>query len=248
MVTSYRPRGDGPFPWIVFNHGAAVSVQANREIGRNRNLPLMREWVQRGYAVLVPVRRGYGASGGAAFGDARGSCNRPGYRASGEGASLDVLATVNWARTQRDLDSRRWMLVGQSAGAFASIYAASKRPAGLTAVLAFAPGRGGDPDLRPGEPCAPEQMAALFKSVAPLIEVPVLWFYAANDEFFNVRVQKLWFDSFREGGGRGDLVVAPPFPERRGHGVFTSARGAPLWKPAVTAFFASQRVDLPFPP
>ena len=152
VVTSFRPRGDGPFPWIVLSHGTAVTREANLAIGRNRNLPVTSEWVRRGYAVLVPIRRGYGASVADTFGDKRGSCEAPAYRAAGEGAALDLLATVKWAKTHRDLDPKRWLLAGQSAGGFASIYTASKRPSGLLAVLAFSPGRGGDADARPVNP------------------------------------------------------------------------------------------------
>lgn len=247
VVTSFRPRGAGPFPWVVVSHGTAATPEANRAIDRNRNLPLTREWVRRGYAVFVPVRRGYGASGGKSFGDSYGKCSSgPDFRRAGEGAALDLLATVEWAKAQRDLDAKRWLLVGQSAGGFASIYTASKRPAGLVAVLAFAPGRGGRPDTHPGETCASDRMAELFASIAPQIAVPVLWFYAENDEFIGPRVQKLWFEAFRSTGGRGELVVVPPFPGRRGHSVFTAPAGVPLWTAAVAAFFKTQGLALPF--
>jgi dienelactone hydrolase len=246
VVTSFRPRGSGPFPWIVHSHGSAGTVAENRAIGRNRSLGLARQWVQRGYAVVVPVRRGYGASGGK-FGDSYGGCSGPAdFRRAGEGAALDLLATVEWAKAQPDLDAKRWLLAGQSAGGFASIYTASKRPAGLAAVLAFAPGRGGRPDTHPGEGCASDRMAELFAAIAPQIAVPVLWFYAENDEYFGPRVAKLWFESFRAAGGRGELVVVPPFPERRGHGVFSSPAGVPIWTAAVAAFFKSQGLGLPF--
>jgi dienelactone hydrolase len=96
--------------------------------------------------VLVPVRRGYGASGGEKLGDDYGGCRRPDFRRAGEAAAMDLLATVEWAKGQRDLDMKRWLLVGQSAGGFASIFTASKHPDGLVAALAFSPGRGGDPD------------------------------------------------------------------------------------------------------
>jgi len=89
-------------------------------------------------------------------------------------------------------------------------------------------------------------MARLFASIAPQIAVPVLWFYAANDAYLGPRVQKLWFESFRSAGGRGELVVVPPFPERRGHGVFPALAGIPLWTNAVARFFKSQAVGLPF--
>jgi len=247
VVTSFRPRGEGPFPWIVLSHGTAATREANRALGRYRPLNPVREWVRRGYAVLVPVRRGYGASGGEKFGDSYGSCSRPDFRRAGEGAALDLLATVEWAKAQGDLDAKRWLLVGQSAGGFASIYTASKRPDGLVAVLAFAPGRGaGDPDKSRGEPCGSDRMAELFASIAPQIAVPVLWFYAENDGLLGPRVQKLWFESFRSAGGRGELVVTPPFPHARGHGVFPSSAGTPIWTASVAALFSSQGLALPF--
>lgn len=247
VVTSFRPQGAGPFPWIVLSHGTATTAEANRALGRYRPLHPVREWVKRGYAVLVPVRRGYGASGGERFSDAYGSCRNPDFRRAGEGGAADLLATVAWAKAQGDLDPDRWLLVGQSAGGFASIYTASKRPAGLAAVLAFAPGRGGDPDKRRGEPCGSEQLAQLLASIAPQIAVPVLWFYAENDEYIGPRVQKLWFESFRAAGGRGELVVIAPFPGARGHGVFPAPAGKALWTPAVADFYRTQRLGLPFP-
>ena len=246
VMTSFRPLGKGPYPWIILSHGTAVTIEANRALGRYRPLHPISEWIKRGYAVLVPVRRGYGASGGPHLGDDYGSCAKPDYRRAGEGAALDLLATLEWARSQRDLDPGHWMLVGQSAGAFASIYTASKHPAGLVAVLAFAPGRGGNPDTRPGEPCGSDLVATLFASIAPRITVPVLWFYAENDQFIGKRVQRLWFDSFRAAGGAGELVVVPPFPAARGHGVFPSDAGTPLWTAAVGRFFTSQHLAMPF--
>jgi dienelactone hydrolase len=246
VVTSYRPRAWGPLPWIVMNHGTATTAEANRTIGRYRSLNPIREWVHRGYAVVVPVRRGYGASGGDKFGDSYGSCNRPDFQRAGEGAAADILAAVQWAKTQTDIDPKRWLLVGQSSGGFASIYTASKRPDGLVAVLAFAPGRGGRPDTHPGLPCAPDPLAKLFASVAPKIAVPVLWFYAQNDEFIGPAAAKLWFESFHGAGGRGDFVMIPPFPQNRGHGVYPSAAGTPLWTAAVATFFHAHQIALPF--
>ncbi|MEO8133337.1 MAG: CocE/NonD family hydrolase [Betaproteobacteria bacterium] len=246
VVTSFRPHGAGPFPWLVLSHGTGPSLQANRAIGRYRPLNPVREWVNRGYAVLVPVRRGYGASGGDRLADDYGTCRRPDFRHAGEAAAQDLLATVDWAKAQRDLDPKRWLLVGQSAGGFASIYTASKRPEGLVAVLAFAPGRGGDQQKRRGEPCAADRMAELIASITPQIAVPVLWFYAENDELFGPPTQKLWFESFRAAGGRGELVVVPPFPERSGHGVFPASAGVPLWTAAVARFYQAQRLGLPF--
>src|SRR5262249_265987 len=143
------------------SHGTATTPEANRKIGRWRALTPIREWVKRGFAVIVPVRRGYGASGGDAFGDSYGTCRSPDFRRAGEGAAVDLLATIDWAKTQRDLDPRRWLLVGQSAGGFASIYTVSKHPDGLVAVLPLPPPRparraaGGVPTPPRGCPACP---------------------------------------------------------------------------------------------
>jgi hypothetical protein len=59
-------------------------------------------------------------------------------------------------------------------------------------------------------------------------------------------VQRMWFESFRAARGRGELVVIPPFPAARGHGVFSAPTGSPLWTAAVASFFRSQGVTLPF--
>ena len=67
VLRSYRPRGDGPFPWIVLCHDTSPSPESNRAIGRYRNPRLLREWLGRGYAVFVLIRRGYGASGASAW-------------------------------------------------------------------------------------------------------------------------------------------------------------------------------------
>ncbi len=248
VVRTFKPDGAGPFPWIVLSHGTSPDRDRNRQAGHFRNVRLIGEWVRRGYAVFVPVRRGYGESGGGEdkLGDDYGGCARPDFFRAGEGAALDLLATVDFAKSHRDVDPRRWMLVGQSAGGFASLYTASKQPAGLVAVLAFSSGRGGDPDKRPREPCASDKLAALYQAIAPKVTVPVLFFYAKNDEYIGPRVQKLWFDSFRGGNPRAELIVVPPFAKARGHGVFTSTDGVALWSAAVRRFFANQAIAMPF--
>jgi hypothetical protein len=40
--------------------------------------------------------------------------------------------------------------------------------------------------------------------------------------------------------------MLPPFPQNRGHGVYPSAAGTPLWTSAVTTFFRTHEIALPF--
>ena len=62
--TIYKPRGEGPFPLVVINHGSnrnAVDRVRPRRFGFASQ---SREFIRRGFVVLVPTRRGYGDSEG----------------------------------------------------------------------------------------------------------------------------------------------------------------------------------------
>src|SRR5436189_3496710 len=60
----YKPDGAGPFPLIVYNHGSALPGDEAKEWAAPY---IARLFVPAGYALLVPERRGYGKSEGAAF-------------------------------------------------------------------------------------------------------------------------------------------------------------------------------------
>src|SRR5690606_36108352 len=61
-TTIFRPPGNGPVPLVVMNHGKERGKPAEQK--RDRFLSLSREFVKRGYAVVVPMREGFSGSGG----------------------------------------------------------------------------------------------------------------------------------------------------------------------------------------
>jgi dienelactone hydrolase len=240
-----RPEGAGPFGGVVLNHGVPVSAAARRLESPGLLLNTASIFARRGYAVVMPLRRGFGATGGR-FAEDAGSCLDPDYRGGEAAAADDIMAAYDFARRLPYIDGSHMILAGQSAGGMASIYAAATRaPEGLVAVLAFAAGRGGDPVRHPGEACAPSQLAELFAELGEQVKVPVLFHYAANDLFFNARTSQLWFDHFRRGSASAEYVLQPPFGEN-GHYVFTDAEGARHWIPAVGRFL--HKHGLPFTP
>src|SRR6185295_16429268 len=106
------------------------------------------QFARRGYVVVMPVRRGFGATGGE-FAEDAGSCRKPDYIRGETNATDDVMAAYDYARKLPYVDGSRMILAGQSAGGVVSMYAAATRaPEGLVAVLGFAAGRGGNPDIR----------------------------------------------------------------------------------------------------
>jgi len=189
----------------------------------------------------MPLRRGFGATGGS-FAEDTGSCSDPHFRRGEREAAADVLAAYEFARRLPYVDSSRMILAGQSAGGVASLYAAAQKPAGLVAVLAFAAGRGADPE-NPGVPCAAGRLAVVFEELGREVEAPVLLHYAENDRSFGPATSQLWFRRFKAGGARGEYVLQPPFGTD-GHYLFSAKAGVRVWLPAVERFL--HRHGIPF--
>lgn len=243
VATLYRPQGDGPFPLIVLSHGSPTNAADRGKMGRYRVLSRIREFTRRGFAVIVPMRRGYGDTGGA-WAETYFRCSAPDYYAAGVQAAVDLVAAVDYARTLGYVNRERIILLGQSAGGFASIAAASHSPPGVIAVVNLSGGRGGRPSTRPGEPCDPDNMTRAIARFAQTIRVPVLWHYAENDRYFAPEHVRAWFQAFESAGATGTLVMQPPFGED-GHGMFASPAGLPLWTAAFDAFL--QQIGFEFP-
>jgi dienelactone hydrolase len=242
-ATIVRPQGPGPFGAIVLNHGVALTARARERESAELLMPAAQVLAERGYAVIMPLRRGFGATGGW-FAEDAGSCGNPDYTRGEAAAADDIMTAYDFARRLPYVDGSRMILAGQSAGAVAALYAAGTRaPEGLVAVLAFAAGRGGDPVAHPGVPCAVEPLAKVFADLGRLVRVPVLFHYAANDLFFNASTSQLWFKSFSAGGGAAQYVLQPPFSEN-GHYMFSDGAGARYWLPEVERFL--RRYDVPF--
>jgi dienelactone hydrolase len=226
-ATIYRPQGAGPFSLIVLSHGSTKNASERLEFGRYRLIPQIREFIKRGFAVIVPIRRGYGMTGGA-FAEDYGSCSNPTYYEAGQESSKDLVAAINFGSKLPHIKLDKILLVGQSGGGFASLAAASQNPQGVIGVVNFAGGRGGRADTNPGEPCCPERLGDAIRRFAKTIRVPVLWVYAENDKFFNPKHVQGWYQAFKDAGATGRLVIMPPFGNN-GHKLFPSKGGIPIW-------------------
>jgi dienelactone hydrolase len=240
-----RPEGDGPYGAIVLNHGAPVSAEERRMESPELLAHTASIFAKRGYVVVMPLRRGFGATGGD-FAEDAGSCRNPDYRRGESAAAEDVMAAYEYTRTLPYVDGSRMILAGQSAGGVAALFAAGARaPRGLVAVLAFAAGRGGNPYRNPGVPCAVEPLARVFDDLGKAVRVPVLFHYAENDHFFNPNTSRLWYERFAAGGAKAEYVLQPAFG-KDGHYIFSDDSGVKIWLPAVERFLAKHNV--PFEP
>jgi len=229
-ATLYRPAGEGPFPLVVINHGKAPGN--TRFQARARYPDAAREFVQRGYAVVIPMRQGFSKSGGSYIG---GGCN---VESNGLVQASDVQATLVQISQRADIDARRVVVVGQSHGGFTTMALGSLGLPNVAGLINFAGG------LRQENCNGWEQaLADAMGSYARKTTVPSLWFYGSNDSYFPMAVWKEMYTRYVANGGRARMVAFGEFGSDS-HQLFGSARGVRVWLPEVEAFF--KELGLPF--
>src|SRR5919206_17328 len=240
-ATVLRPEGQGPFGAVVLNHGVSASARERARESSDLLINAAAVFARRGYVVVMPLRRGFGATGGEMAEDP-GSCSNPDYQHAEQNAADDVMVAYNYARTLPYVDANRMILAGQSAGGMVSVFTAGTRnPKGLVAVLAFAAGRGGDPDINPGVPCAIEPVARVMDMLGKNIRVPVLFNYSENDLFFSPKVSRGWYERFNAGGANAEDVLQPSFG-KDGHYLFGDTLGVRYWLPTVEEFLSRRGI------
>ena len=230
-TTLYRPAGSGPFPLVIFNHGKAPGDPHQQP--RTRFVWAAREFVSRGYAVALPMRQGFAGSGGRypAVG-----CD---IAANGLASAQDVRATIAYFERRTDIDARRVVLVGQSAGGLVALAAASQNIPQVVGVVNFAGGLRQDrcPDWQ-------GTLAAAAAHYARTTQIPSLWFYGDNDATFAAPVWHEMHARYVAAGGDAQLVAFGSFG-KDAHALFGARGGARVWEPEVERFFTS-KLGLPF--
>ncbi len=224
--TTYRPDGEGPFPLAVLNHGSPRNA-ADRTRER---YPQQSHWfLARGFAVVIPMRRGYGLSEGD-WAEGGGPCDRSNWHFAGRESAKDIRAAVEFMQTMPFVDRSRVVLVGHSAGGFGVLALAAEGVEGLRGVINFAGGRG---SVQAGKNCSPENVIYSMGQFGRTTKVPTLWVYTENDSYFPVSMIQKMHAAFRKGGGEAALVLLPPFGAD-GHLLFS--RGVERWSPLVEDF------------
>src|SRR5436853_4316950 len=64
QATVFRPPGEARAPLVVMNHGSPADNRERPKMDRPRFSAISSFFVARGYVVVLPLRRGYGKTGG----------------------------------------------------------------------------------------------------------------------------------------------------------------------------------------
>ena len=207
-VTIFRPKGDGPFPLVIMNHGRATSEKRATQ-GVQRFEHLSRYLVNKGFVVLLPTRVGYAQTYGDFDPEASGDCRSRRIEPMAIAASDQVLATLDFAKTLPFIDATRWLVMGQSVGGFTAVATVGRHPAGLLGAVNFAGGVGGDPEKNPGNPCSPQQVGSVFGSFAQSAKVSMLWLYWQNDLYWGAGTPRRWHEAWTTAGGLAEYRSLP---------------------------------------
>ncbi|MDH5177113.1 MAG: alpha/beta hydrolase [Gammaproteobacteria bacterium] len=246
-VYIWRPLHTESNKVIFFSHGStgAGSIHPKEPLEPIPR-PLVRYFVERGYTLVMPMRRGVGSSTGKFVAECQfqsGACSLADTRALA-GPSLDDAVMDNSAVLDQVVLGRmiprnaKVLFAGISRGGFLSLRMASVRPESAAGVLNFVGGWISMTDAWPAE----ENKARLelhqqwLREMAGGIKAPTLWIYASRDPFYSEVTTRSMFDTFIKSGGKGKYVFVSDHSLPTGHSV---GQAPELWGREADEFVAS---------
>ncbi len=225
-ATLYRPAGDGPHASVLFNHGSTgggtVAPSVTMRPSRQAQF-----FVERGFAVLAPMRRGRGASDGA-HAEYEGTCEPDVLGAGLARAIEDVDAAMTYLRAQPWADPKRMLIAGQSRGGILSVAYAAERPGTVRGVINFA---GGWTSQRCDDRGSGFNRAT-FAAAGGRTRVPTLWLYAEEDGYYSAAWIRRYHEAFAQAGGVATFRLFPAFGAN-GHRLVDRVE---IWKAAADDF------------
>lgn len=230
------PEGGARRPLVLINHGSPPNAARRPAMTpASCQAEAVRFFLARGHAVAMPMRRGYGPSGGN-WAEGFGPCNAPDYVRAGLEAARDMRAAIATLAARPDVPAGPVLVVGQSAGGWGAIALASRNPPEVAGYVNMAGGRGGHVDNIPNLNCAPDRLVEAAGRYGATARAPMLWVYTANDSYFAPELARRMHAAFAEAGGQARFVAAAPFGTD-GHGLFFGRGGSAVWGPLVTEAF-----------
>ncbi len=230
QVTVLTPDGSGPFPLVVMNHGASGKSRLDLE-PRYRYTFSAYYFLSRGYAVALPMMRGFSGSEGKQILD---GCNQ---EAVGLSNAKDILAVIDFMSVQPYVDGNRVLVAGQSFGGWNTLALGTLNHPKVKGLINFA---GGANVSNCGD--TPASLARAAEHYGAQTTIPSLWFYGDNDAKFAPPVWHAMFDSYTAAGGHAELVAYGRFMTDS-HNLLGFPEGLRIWAPKVDAFLTN--VGLP---
>lgn len=238
-----RPDGDAPAHVAVLNHGTGPTRYILEPDACSDEAP--RWFLERGYVVVMPIRRGYGATGGqdsalqAVGPNGMHKCDdlEPGLIATE--AARDIEATVDYATALPGVRPDGVVAVGASTGGYTVIGLDSRPNPKVAAMVNVSGGIGGRIGGAIGQVCHADRMVRDAGRLGATAKTPMLWIYATNDTFFSPDLGRAMHRAFTAAGGKAEFVEPGVFGTD-GHTMFSGRGGSNLWGSPVERYLAQQ--------
>lgn len=231
----YKPKGRGPFPAVIWNHGSGSMNDPPLPFHRKDLATL---YVSNGYVFFTPHRAGHGLSKDAGVpiiekeeancvGADRAEIRRCKVRYHEE-ANLDVVAAVKWLQAQPFIEKSRVAVTGVSYGGIQTILTAEK---GIRAFVPFAPAAMSWVNLQLRE----RLLDAIRKAQSPIFLIQAEGDYSTGPS-------ELLGGYLNQKGGLNKAKLYPRFgtTQQDAHSRFaTTCQGIEIWGKDVLAFLKS---------
>jgi dienelactone hydrolase len=233
QLTLFTPKGSGPFPLAIMNHGSDGNKSAKLN-PRNRSPLAVGYFLSRGYAVALPMLRGYAGSEGQL--EIRG-CDPA---TVGIDDAKDIYAIIDYLSTFSAIDSRNILVAGQSFGGWNTLALGTLKHPWVKGLINFSGGMLVDTCPNPEY-----SLVAAAGQFGAHTSVPSLWFYGENDKLFPVSLWRAMYERYTAEWGPAELVDYGVFKDDS-HMMLGYREGLAIWVPKVDAFLA--KVGLPNTP
>lgn len=215
----YVPDGKGPFPAVLWNHGSEKRPGWQPQLASFYNA--------NGFVFFLPHRRGQGRSPGLYIMDEIRSTGRNPIAAvqAQRAANADVVAALNWLKTQPEVDASRIVVSGCSFGGIQTLLTAEKG-LGVRAFIAFAPA---------AQSWSNGTLDEMLESAVKNAKAPVFILQAKND--YSIEPAEVLGKIAKTRGGQAKIYSAFGNTPQDGHWEFaTTSAGIALWGEDVLQF------------
>ena len=221
----HKPEGNAPFPAILMNHGSEQFPKSGRGI--------VEPYVNQGYVVFFPHRRGQGCSSSQSDYIMDLINREPATTIDKKFVELqeihleDTIAALSYLKQLPYVNKNRIIMAGCSFGGIQTVLA-TEQQLGIRATIAFAPAAMAWCSL-------PLLRSRLIKAVR-LATVPIMLIQAEND--YDLTPTKTMAQELEKANKPHKLLIFPAFGTTHADGHSFSVRGEEVWGNNVFEFLA----------
>jgi len=225
QLTVLTPSGPGPFPLVVMNHGSDGKKKP-KDNPRYHITFSAYYFLSRGYAVALPMMRGFAGSGGQFE---HHGCD---FISTGLNNAKDIRAVIQYMTAQPYIDGQRIVVAGQSFGGFNTLALGTLNIPNVKGLINFAGG------LKESDCANSEQSMAVAAAYdGAHTTIPSIWFYGSNDKVFSEPTWRTAYAGYTAAGGAAKLMAYGNFMEDS-HNLLGFPEGLAIWGTKVDTFLA----------